>query len=716
MALEARESVACLVICPPTSEEQKNYSVTQEIRRLGALFSPLAELSAEELATGCALNKKLYLTCPVTNTKVLFEDFDAVAFCPQSDNLDDELYDPLMSTPISAVNFNSDIYSFSMFCRDMSLQKFKREVFELSTQERGQLYEAVLHGWQRIAEKTIGNYIDMTNVEKCPVYLHDNNKYWFANHQDPAFAESVKELYRHDMPLIYVPKIFCEWEQYFATGRVPDFSETATPGSHSSGEHLFREQGQFEMSKDATFSGKLVFIGFGSITKATIALLAKESKINYSSIVVISPDIQQHQWFVDLGVAFIPQALTPDNLESVLGSVVKPGDFVVNLSVNVSSTDLIRFAHAHGALYLDTCIEPWEGTYDAPNLSTSQRSNYALRDQLLTLAAELGPGPTAVVAHGANPGLVSHFVKVALLKLADELHVTPPQSPEGVAWGELAMALNVKVIHIAERDTQRSEKIKADDEFVNTWSVDGFISEAGQPAELGWGSHEKTWPPFARHHQSGSNNAIYLERPGASVSVKTWTPNGGPCLGLLITHNEAISIPDYLAVRENETLLYRPTVHYAYHPCDDALLSVHEYIGRGWQPQGSKRIMSEEIAPGGVDALGVLLMGHDLNAYWYGSILSIDEARQIAPFNTATSLQVAAGVYSGIIWAIENPDRGVVEPEQMDHHRVLEIARSFLGRLEGIQTDWTPIDSTNALFHKPEGEFCPWQFEHFTAV
>lgn len=464
------------------------------------------------------------------------------------------------------------------------------------------------------------------------------------------------------------------------------------------------------------FPGTFIFIGFGSIAKASIALFITEQTLRGSSIKVVSPEISQHQWFAEQGVEFIHSALTPDTLEAVLTPLVAPGDFLVNLSVNVSSAELVRFAHGVGALYLDTCIEPWQGVYDEPSLSTSQRSNYALRSQLLQLATELGPGPTAVLTHGANPGLVSHFVKAALLELAEKLQFAVPGSGDGIAWGELARALKVKVIHIAERDTQRSERIKSDGEFVNTWSVDGFISEAGQPAELGWGSHERTWPPYARHHGFGANNAIYLERPGASVSVKTWTPNGGPCVGLLITHNEAISIADYLAVKDEQGVSYRPTVHYAYHPCDDALLSVHEYIGRGWRPQGNKRILGDEIASGGVDALGVLLMGHDLNAYWYGSILSIDEARRLAPFNTATSLQVVAGVYSGIIWAIENPARGVVEPEQMDHRRVLEIALPFLGKLEGIQTDWTPLTTTNALFHKPLGDFCPWQFEHFTAV
>jgi homospermidine synthase len=107
-------------------------------------------------------------------------------------------------------------------------------------------------------------------------------------------------------------------------------------------------------------------------------------------------------------------------------------------------------------------------------------------------------------------------------------------------------------------------------------------------------------------------------------------------------------------------------------------------------------------------------MGHDLNAYWFGSLLSIDEARALVPFNNATSLQVAAGVLSGIVWAIEHPDRGIVEPEQMDHERVLEIARPYLGTLVGQRTDWTP----GGVAHKSsaEGAADDWQFEHFTRL
>ncbi len=52
----------------------------------------------------------------------------------------------------------------------------------------------------------------------------------------------------------------------------------------------------------------------------------------------------------------------------------------------------------------------------------------------------------------------------------------------------------------------------------------------------------------------------------------------------------------------------------------------------------------------------------------------------------------------------------------MDHQRVVEIAQPFLGRLERIQTNWTPLNAVNTLFHRPEDDHCPWQFEHVTAI
>jgi len=459
------------------------------------------------------------------------------------------------------------------------------------------------------------------------------------------------------------------------------------------------------------FSGNFLFIGFGSITKAVLPLLLASREIDAKYITVLSPAVDEKGWFEKKGVRFIKAALTKENYASCLNDLLEPGDFLVNLSVGVSSIDLMKHAAQVGALYLDTCIEPWDGGYDDPSLSVPEQTNYALRHQALELRKNMPEGPTAVIAHGANPGLISHLLKDALMRLAKEFKRPLPMTKEGLNWAVLAMQMGVKVIHVAERDTQRSARIKQDDEFVNTWSVDGFLSEGRQPAELVWGTHEKTWLNDARLHTFGSKNAIYLERSGASVRVKTWTPAGGPCLGLLITHHETISTADLLTVKKNGEVIYRPTMHYAYHPCDDALLSIDELIGNGWKPQTKRRVMCEEIAPSGVDALGVLLMGHEKNAYWYGSVLSVDQARKMAPFNTATSLQVAAGVFSGITWAIRHPDQGIVEPEQMDHEEVLRLASPYLGDLVGIQTDWRPTGRN--LHGAQQNDASPWQFEQF---
>ena len=263
-----------------------------------------------------------------------------------------------------------------------------------------------------------------------------------------------------------------------------------------------------------------------------------------------------------------------------------------------------------------------------------------------------------MLTHGANPGLVSHFVKQALLNVAADTGVDAGTPKSRDDWGQLARKLGIKVIHIAERDTQLASKPKEFNEFVNTWSVDGFVSEGQQPAELGWGTHEKNFPRDGKRYDFGNGSAIYLMQPGAATRVRTWTPKAGHFHGFLITHGEAISIADYLSVRQSSEVVYRPTVHYAYHPSDSAVVSVHEFAGPQLAPAGSPAHPAWTRSLSGIDELGVLLAGHKKNAYWYGSQLSIDEARKLAPHNNATSLQVTVSCLSGMIWAMENPNAG----------------------------------------------------------
>jgi len=464
--------------------------------------------------------------------------------------------------------------------------------------------------------------------------------------------------------------------------------------------------------KHVAYPGRIVMVGFGSIGQGVLPLILRHVDMPRENIVIVTAEERGREVAAEFGVDFRVAPLTRANYRDILAPLLRRGDFLLNLSVDVSSVALIELAQELGAFYLDTCIEPWAGGYTDPALTPSQRSNYALRESALALAPRFAGGPTAVLTHGANPGLVSHFVKQALLDIAKDTGLVVRTPRDRVGWALLARDLGIKVMHIAERDTQAAAAPKRPGEFVNTWSVDGFVGEGSQPSELGWGTHERHFPDDARRHGFGCDAAIYLMRPGAATRVRSWTPMEGPYHGFLVTHNESISIADYYSLVEGGTLRYRPTVHYAYHPCDDAVLSLHELAGKNWALQANKRLMMAEIAKG-VDELGVLLMGHAKGAYWYGSRLSIDEARRLAPHNNATSLQVTAAVLAGLIWAIENPRAGIVEADGMDHARILDICRTYLGEVVGAYSDWTPLEGRGALFPEAVDAADPWQFKNF---
>lgn len=461
--------------------------------------------------------------------------------------------------------------------------------------------------------------------------------------------------------------------------------------------------------------GPIVIIGFGSIGRGTLPLIWRHFAPAPGQITVIEPQAGLAGAIAAAGAAHVKAGLTPANFREVLGALLQPGrGFVVNLSVDVASLDLIRFCRALGVPYLDTVVEPWAGHYFDPALGHAERTNYALRQAVRDEKAANPGGSTAVSCCGANPGMVSWLVKEALLILAGDLG-RPADAPAGrEGWARLMQGLGVKGIHIAERDTQRGRRAREIGCFVNTWSVEGFIAEGFQPAELGWGTHERWMPPDAHRHAEGCRAAIWLARPGADTRVRSWCPTPGPQFGLLVTHNEAISIADYHTVGDPAAPDYRPTCHYAYHPCDDAVLSLHETFGSG-RIQARHRILDETEVEDGIDELGVLLYGHARNALWYGSRLSIHEARRLAPQQNATALQVSSAVLAGMVWALENPGAGIVETDEMDHARCLEIQRPYLGPVEAHYTDWTPLSHRNGPFDAPADPSDPWQFRNVLA-
>src|SRR5262252_458425 len=221
----------------------------------------------------------------------------------------------------------------------------------------------------------------------------------------------------------------------------------------------------------AVFPGKIVMVGCGSIGQGVMPLLLRHIGISADRITVVTSDERGAQVAAEYGVRFIKHPLTKQNFRNVLKPLLGRGDFLLNLSVDVSSIALIEYCMSCGALYLDTCIEPWPGGYTDPSLSPSLRSNYSLREQALALRKKAANGPTAVLTHGANPGMVSHFTKQALLNIANDANIDVADPATRDEWAALAHKLGVKVMHVAERDMQVSNVPKRAGEFVNTWSV-----------------------------------------------------------------------------------------------------------------------------------------------------------------------------------------------------------------------------------------------------
>jgi len=474
-----------------------------------------------------------------------------------------------------------------------------------------------------------------------------------------------------------------------------------------------------------SFHNRILVLGAGSVSQCVVPLLLEHLVEGKQMTIVDQRDTRSR--FADSiakGATYTNDQLTRENMDQFLSKYLSAGDFLLDLAWNIDVNDILGWAHDHGVTYLNTSLELWDPNSNPSARTPQERTLYYRHMKLRKLTDTwAGKGPTAIVEHGANPGLVSHLTKKALVDIATRT-IKENKAGPGVEsaltaddYPHLAQALGVKVIHIAERDTQISDKPKLVNEFVNTWSVEGFYEEGIAPAELGWGTHEKTLPAKAFTHTGGPENQIGIAQPGATTWVRSWVPNM-ETTGMVVRHGEAFTISDFLTVRENGKAVYRPTVHYAYCPTDAAIASMRELEMHQWNITENQRIMNDEIIDGS-DRLGVLLMGHLYKSWWTGSLLNIHDARKLIPGQSATTVQVGSAVFAAIAWAMKNPERGYMVPDDMPWREVLPYAERYWGGYHSEAADWDPMMHRNDLFKGWNGrqydESDPWQFTNFLA-
>jgi len=480
--------------------------------------------------------------------------------------------------------------------------------------------------------------------------------------------------------------------------------------------------------KHVKFDGRILIIGCGSVSQCAIPLVLELIDVDPKNVTIMDFVDNRHRVkdSLDKGVSYVSDKITKDNYQQKLAKYVGGGDLIIDLAWNIDCRAMLQWCRDNEVLYVNTSIEEWDPYKDEVRNDPTQYTLYTRHMEIRELIKKWGDnkGTTAVVDHGANPGLVSHFTKHALLEIAKKILKEKPKDSRckkiekalaAKDFPNLAKLAGVKVIHISERDTQITDQPKQVNEFVNTWSIEGFYEEGVAPAELGWGTHERHLPHDAFSHKTGPKNQICLRSLGMKTWVRSWVPCG-EITGMVIRHGEAFGISDRLTVWKNGEAVYRPTVHYAYCPSDVAINSLHELEMRQFHMQEKQRIMSDEIIDGR-DELGVLLMGHDFTSWWCGSCLDIHAARKLVPHQQATTLQVAVSVVSASIWMIKNPKQGFLLPDDLDHEFILKVAMPYIKPFVSKAVDWTPLKNLNTKFTKFDMERPKdkdvWQFNTF---
>lgn len=431
------------------------------------------------------------------------------------------------------------------------------------------------------------------------------------------------------------------------------------------------------------FDGKIFIIGCGAVAQCSIPIILKKIAVPPRNITIIDP-LDNSQFIADAiqaGVHFKVDKITKENCTDILTRHLKSGDVCIELANQVDTHDVLLWCQKNNVLYLNTCLNHWPAQEKVP-LET-------LFKAMAELAKHDSTNTTAIVSHGANPGLISSFVKQGIENLAQSYiqkknnHKKIITALDKKEFNMLAQLLGIETIHITEKDSQTIATPIPSGVFFNTWSTVEFTNECTLPTEFSWGTYEQKIPARATRY----NGNITFQGMALNSSLRSWLPYE-EFSGMIIPHDETYTIANYLSIGNAPSYRYRPTVLFVYSPCPAARESLSRIATRNFTYELKGHVIKREIVDG-TDRMGCLLMGQSY-AWWTGSLMSIQESNRLLPGHNATLMQIAAGVLSALTYMIQNPKRGICFPEQLDHEQILAVAMPYLGDFVSQSIQLTP--------------------------
>ncbi len=455
------------------------------------------------------------------------------------------------------------------------------------------------------------------------------------------------------------------------------------------------------------FEGKIVQFGFGAVGKSFFEKIKKEIKFNENKYFVITRDKEEFQAFVNLdGIVgnFIVAEVTKDNFKVIFEKYLEDGDLLIDFADTVGTKDILKWCIEKNIMYLNTgeadWPENWYSIFNENQIKRKIQEEYNKQNKKYPI----------VLQHGNNPGLVSHFVKAGIEYIVNNQYRWNKRYKQLLKenkFNVLAYELKIKMIHVNDIDLQAVNQEYKDDTLYSTWCIESFFFEMLSEATLNIGTHENVNYENECRYLDKEKGFLEFKKIAADTKCRTYYPNG-KFEGFLVPHEETITIAQGLELKNNNDVIYRPSVMFLYSPCEyaknyfknsklnsypdpdpdkpqDSENQNEPIIVRGYKYPNNAEIVYQENINSGTEYVGVLLLGDNFNPVWVGNRIEpkfLYKNKKNSYWQTPTITPVAMSALAAVTWMLKNKEcGGIYFPDEIiDYKYILKIAEKYISK------------------------------------
>ncbi len=421
---------------------------------------------------------------------------------------------------------------------------------------------------------------------------------------------------------------------------------------------------------------KFVIFGLGMVGSSFLRIVHKNSLFDADNWYAIDKNPQALNDFEAAGGKkshFIVSNIQQKQYDPIF-SILEKGDYLLDFSSSQTNTDFLEICINKDIHYLSTSSLP----YEPEGVIIHEYHDFCVYKEMKKINKP--NGPTSIIEFGMNPGMVSTFMKQGIREIVKNDN-TPfvVENREKLQnlisqnkFAEAAQMLEVEIVHISDIDTTETNFEPKENCVYSTWNVEAFSDETLASCEISLGT-DINFDTFGNEIEdcSESDRHLILDKIPVSCVDQSFSP-WGSFDGYIVPHEEIYSIGDFLTVRKNDKVTYKPSVYFVYMPSKIAVASLLDGHQKGFKGFEEYLIKPEDIAQGG-EAVGIVLDGKNFETRYFGNKL-------VAPIEneTPTILQVSASAYAAFRYMLDNPNEGFLFPEEVDDNKIVEYAKPVL--------------------------------------